>query len=314
MISETSVPTARQLLDSINDQLTRNTEQPGVVIERLAVGLNNIRLDALPEVWKSVVAECRSHPLRWAIHEDPLTHRAFSQPRGYQGDAELLDMIYRKDWAGICKEPVSELGRGIFRHTIECVAPSAVRERRRILAEMIDAVCEETSQPHILSVACGHLREARTSRTVKAGKVGRFIGLDQDPCSVSLVNAELVEYGVRAVKGSLKNLLSGSLASERFDYIYSAGLYDYLEDRLANKITERMFEMLKPGGRLLVANYLPGIQDVGYMEAYMNWNLIYRDGAAMQALSSGIDESQMSERRVFTDSNQTVIYLVLRKG
>jgi hypothetical protein len=34
--------------------------------------------------------------------------------------------------------------------------------------------------------------------------------------------------------------------------------------------------MLKPGGRLLVANFLHDLPNVGYMESFMGWPLIYR--------------------------------------
>jgi len=35
----------------------------------------------------------------------------------------------------------------------------------------------------------------------------------------------------------------------------------------------------------LVANFLPGLHDVGCMEAYMGWHLIYRDAAAEGAIA-----------------------------
>lgn len=35
-----------------------------------------------------------SHPVRKVVHQDPITFRSFSKPRGYAGDAVLLDYLY----------------------------------------------------------------------------------------------------------------------------------------------------------------------------------------------------------------------------
>src|SRR5215471_14831280 len=49
------------------------------------------RAGALPEFRDA----CQTHPLHRMALEDPFTERAFSKPRGYAGDAVMLDYIYR---------------------------------------------------------------------------------------------------------------------------------------------------------------------------------------------------------------------------
>src|SRR5438128_12228 len=51
------------------------------------------RLRASENNWNEFVQVCLSHPLRELLHQDPFTWRAYSKPRGYAGDAELLDFI-----------------------------------------------------------------------------------------------------------------------------------------------------------------------------------------------------------------------------
>ena len=307
MISSTSTSAA---LGCAFEQIVAQPTRSAEAIVGVNAALNAIRTEQDTFGWQAAIAECRRHPICQLIHEDPLTRRSFTRPRGYAGDAELLDIIYRRDWRGLASPP-SAVGQAVFDHTINCRAPAAVRVRRELLAGMIDAACERTRSPHILSVACGHLRELALSDGFCAGRVGRFVGLDQDAASLAEVGRSLPGAPVETVPGSIKLLFGGGLAREKFDFIYTAGLYDYLEEDFAQRLTRRMFEMLRPGGRLLVANFQPGIEDVGYMEAFMDWRLIYRDAAAMGRLDQGIAAEHIATRKIFGDATESIVFLEL---
>ena len=60
------------------------------------------------------------------------------------------------------------------------------------------------------------------------------------------------------------------------------------------RLTKLMFDMVVPGGRVLVANFAPVLPEVGYMETFMAWKLIYRTPEEMGRLSSDIPGSQWS--------------------
>ena len=47
-----------------------------------------------PEGWPEYARLCLSYPLRGLVHQDPFTYRALSKPRGYAGDAVMMDYIY----------------------------------------------------------------------------------------------------------------------------------------------------------------------------------------------------------------------------
>jgi SAM-dependent methyltransferase len=302
------------MLDETETGLLGDPDSATEIVAFLACRLRELKRMQTPDAWQATVEECRRHRVYNLLHEDPLTARAFLKPRGYQEDAELLDIIYQRDWRDIYDGRVSRLGESIFRYTITCKAPSAVRARRDVLAAMIDDICERRSHPHILSVACGHLREASQSSACRAGRVGRFVGLDHDPRSIAVVDRELSCLGIEPICGTLKLVLAGPLAKQRFDFVYAAGLYDYLDDRLSQLLTGRLFQMLRPGGRLLVANYLPDIEDVGYMEAYMGWSLMYRNAETMTKLVSNIPSRLIAAQRPFHDPSDTIVYLQMERG
>jgi extracellular factor (EF) 3-hydroxypalmitic acid methyl ester biosynthesis protein len=64
---------------------------------------------------------------------------------------------------------------------------------------------------------------------------------------------------------------------------------------------------------LLVANMLPGFQAAGYMEAIMDWWLIYRTAAEMEALARAVVESGGFTMRTFNDSGDDIVYLEIRR-
>ena len=97
-----------------------------------------------------------------------------------------------------------------------------------------------------------------------------------------------------------------------FDLIYAAGLYDYLSDKVAARLTEKLFSLLSPKGVLMVANVLPDICDAGFMEAFMDWFLIYRDYDALQAIPARLDHEQLTSR-IYQEPNGVFAFLEIRR-
>lgn len=186
-------------------------------------------MQAAPE-WRATIAECRRHPLAQLLLDDPLSRRALTRPRGIAGDAELLDMIYRRSWHGLAPEP-TRVGAAVFEHTSGGRTAAALRARREFIAQQIAQTCERGRYPHVLAVGCGHLRELGLCEPFLAGQVGRFVGLDDDEAALREVQRSLPSLLVQTVAGSTAFLLSGGLREQQFDLIYSAGLYDYRPGR-----------------------------------------------------------------------------------
>ncbi len=108
-------------------------------------------------------------------------------------------------------------------------------------------------------------------------------------------------------------MISGRIDFGTFDFIYSAGLFDYLTDANCRKLTTRWFSMLKPGGYLLLTNFFDGIEGVGFMEAFMDWKLVYRNRVQMMAMTEDIDESEIANILYFTEQNQNVLFNLVQK-
>ncbi|GJD92557.1 hypothetical protein BHAOGJBA_6112 [Methylobacterium hispanicum] len=283
--------------------------------------LRGLRDEAGPADWAAVaVPAVRAHPLGALMQACPLTRHAFARPRGYPGDAGLLDLIYRHPDADAAVAAASAAGRAAYAVTAGTAPCAAVRERRRILAGAIDRAAVERPGAAVLAVACGHLREAEISAALREGRIARLLATDQDRASLALVagRARDLSPAIAARRLSVRDFIAARATTEaeigRFDLVYAAGLYDYLDDRIAARLTRRLFGLLRPGGRLLVGNFLTGLREEAYMDAVMDWQLLYRGEAQIRAFAAEISEVDLAGQRYFADSGGCVGYLELERA
>ena len=126
--------------------------------------------------WQNFVGRFRESRLLDVMHEDPFTARSFNKPRGYAGDAVLLDYIYGPEhqWE---RPPMSWIGQRVNHWTVLSSACDAVRARRAVIANMIDDFAMRTRQPHVLSLAAGHMREAEFTRSLIRRQLGRMVAI-----------------------------------------------------------------------------------------------------------------------------------------
>src|SRR5262245_18705724 len=114
--------------------------------------LDSIFVDASSETQAELVAQCREHAIHAVLLEDPYTARAFQKPRGYAGDAVVLDYIY----SGLAPDDIGPQAAEVFRATTGCSASRSVAARRDRLSELIDQAAVDRSNPNVLAVASGH--------------------------------------------------------------------------------------------------------------------------------------------------------------
>ncbi len=281
-------------------------------MEILMQGLLLKRCSSGSEEWRAFCEQvCRRHPIYSLLQQDPITQRAATKPRGYPGDAVLLDLLYQDSSVQSKIRRSGEIGRAIYAYLTQCPSAASVRWRRAFLARLIDETAERVSSAEILSIACGHLRESTESTAVCESRLKRLVALDSDARSLEEVAASKNGWNVECVQGDIKDLLRGRNSLGRFDLIYSAGLYDYLNDSTAGFLTRVLFKMLKTGGRLLIANFMPQNNERAYMEAFMDWQLIYRTERQFEQIASPLT---CHIRRIFPDDNRYVVYLELEKS
>ncbi|MEW5853154.1 MAG: class I SAM-dependent methyltransferase [Myxococcota bacterium] len=222
------------------------------------------------------------------------------KPRGYAGDSQMMQMIYENAYQG-----TTVFNRLLHKHPLDSAAAQAVRNRRALIAGLLRQVQERFPQRgdepfRFMSVACGPAWELRDVVLV-ARDVHRLecTLLDQDPMALAAAREgirELERMGafqlrVNVVNESVRTMLKTPNLRDlwgRFRFIYSMGLFDYLTPPVARTVLARLYELLEPGGTLVVGNFHVGNPTRLYMEYWMDWVLYYRTEQEFLALTEGL--------------------------
>jgi SAM-dependent methyltransferase len=287
---------------------------PAQIIHRVAASLHVTRMRYSPSVWQKLIPMAQNHPVSRYFIQDPFTRWSFEKPRGYSGDAQLLDFIYGHASVADRIEEASPLGKALYDYTKDASSSVAVRERRDLLTQHVDAIASSRGgEAEVLTIAAGHLREANRSQALRDGQLKRWVALDQDPTSVGSITRDFAGTCIEAVDGSVRGILGGRHELGKFDFVYAAGLYDYLNDKVSIKLTQRCLKMLKPNGVFLFANFATDIVVDGYMETFMNWALLLRSEADMKHIIDASVGNLPVESTVRFGANKNIVYGIIRK-
>src|SRR5688500_9464077 len=185
-------PPQTELFDLAHDALVGGDIQ--AAMGALRRELRDRRAQLPREDWVAFGDRARRHPLHRLLLESPFTRRAYEKPRGYAGDAVLMDLIYgMTPPAGL-----SPLGSMLYGYEFDSPCFQSVRTRRAILAREIASVAAARPGARVLSVASGHLREIEWSRAARSGGVD-ITAVDQDRDSLACIERDYQRYPVSTV-------------------------------------------------------------------------------------------------------------------
>lgn len=208
--------------------------------------------------------------------------RAYFKPKGYAGDFLMMEHIY-------ANEPKGEgrLGEIIDSFCLQRPGSLAIHGRRELLKKQIAKISSQNAEKgkvtRVMNLACGPNRElfdfladCEYSELIEA------LCVDIDPEALQYTNKYVNIFQHRAsIRLMSENVIKWSLgkASQRLgsmDLIYSAGLCDYLDERLFKALIKQCFKHLNPGGTLVLGNFTQ-YPDSLFLDKLLKWELIYRD-------------------------------------
>ena len=215
--------------------------------------------------------------------------RVYFKPKGYAGDFMMMEKIYQNSPAGDGK-----LGVIVDEWCLNSIGAKAIRGRRKLLsrqlAEISDRKNKKGNTINIMNLACGpnqelfdFLRQCNYTEAIEALCIdidsealqytNQHVNTFPHKASIRLMNENLVKWSLGRVNHNMRPQ----------DIIYSAGLTDYLENKLFVAFVTRCYHQLKPGGVLIVGNFAPN-PDQPFMDHILQWRLHYRDREELSAI------------------------------
>ena len=253
----------------------------------------------------------------------PIMARTNLKPRGYNGDSEMMRMIYLDSFQGD-----SLFGKVMHKFSVDQDAAQAVRNRRQEVTGLLHRFIEKSPLPkseklRVLSVACGPAFEVRDIlRTPKDCARIHFSFFDQDQQAlleaaglVSDIEAALkTEVSADFIRESVRTMLVTRALQERwgqFHFIYSMGLFDYLTAPVATAVLKKLYQLLTPGGEMAIGNFYVVNPSRYYMEYWHDWKIIYRTEDDFTRLVADLPGAEVS---VEYDATRIQMLLHVRKA
>jgi len=264
----------------------------------------------------------------------PFAHRTYIKPLGYAGDYEMVNMIARNRPEGdslfakvvntwFVRQPPAEAHRNRLTYLQAKLAAETLRAMR------------SGGVTRVLNVACGPAHEVQefiASQPIADHAQFTMVDFNAETLSYTQdaldqirhrtgrrtkvayakksVYALLKESGRRGGTGELANG-NGVNSEQRHDYVYCAGLFDYLSDQVCSQLVSLMYQWVAPGGLLVVTNVEPRNPLRHGMEHLLDWHLIYRNAAQMLKLRP--EQAATEDVQVLTDDTGVNVFLEMRK-
>lgn len=313
---------AKQGLDRIEISLQAQTEGARAMamqtmmpqlLAKLAPAINDVfaRFEKASEsIPKDLDAEYHSL-VRQHLHPymmcSPFIHHIYSKPLGYAGDYGALQKLLGDPFDGH-----TLFAKVLNAWLVLNPAGEAYRTRlQKIISDLRTQaeIChQQGSEFRVLSIGCGAANEVvrfAASDDLSNNTAFTLVDFSSETLDHARGNVEAAmqehwrTMRTSYVKMSVQGLVldEGRMARKGlqswgpvakvggYDFIYCTGLYDYFSDRVTRRLTQSMYNMLAPGGRLLVCNFTPANPIRHFMKYVLDWDLTHRTAEQMMAIA-----------------------------
>lgn len=246
--------------------------------------------------------------------ERSMMGRIFWQPRGYAGDFDLIDTLYKK-----INPNASERTSGWDNFIFSCECNGSIIRRKKMTSDLIlDSVKQfevAGKTCRIADVACGPCTAEHDAFTqldnlgIKPSRA-QFDCFDGDPGAVLYAKNKLAKtpWGktIRYIEGNVLETFSKNKHPDGYHRIIAAGIFDYFPPEYFSFILAELYKSLTPRGLLVVGNFGDRSPD-RYALTVGNWMLHFRSKSEIENLAknAGLSSGDFTVNPL--DSSQFVL-------
>jgi extracellular factor (EF) 3-hydroxypalmitic acid methyl ester biosynthesis protein len=232
-------------------------------------------------------AQTALHPL---LLRSPFVHRTFTKPLGYAGDYEMVNQILADPQQG--PSTYFQIVNVTF---LKAQVAQAHRNRINILVDFLKQLAIQAKaegRPYrVMNLGCGPAVEIqRFLREFEEPELLEFELIDFSQETLDYAQAQLAEaakqggtslraqFVHQSVHELIKRPARKAAEVRDCDAVYCAGLFDYISDKVCNRLLTYFTTRTRPGGRILATNvHSRNPERLFTMEHLLEWYLIYRD-------------------------------------
>lgn len=232
----------------------------------------------------------------------------FNKPHGYPGDYEIIEKIYLEHTSN---NP--ELRKWDLYFQLQ-KAPIAVRNRKKYFLNLLnglESLNQSTATKRVLNVASGPGRDLFDFFSLNNGSTMMFDNIEFDPLAIS--------YAKNMCKDFLKNIeflhtnAFDFTTNKKYQLIWSAGLFDYLNDKKFIFLLNHIIPLLDIDGELVVGNFSTQNPTQAYMEIVGDWRLNHRSPEQLVSLAKACNFKD-SDIRIGQEPEGVNLFLHLKCG
>ena len=274
--------------------------------------LNNFMLsEEYSDEQKKELGEWIRYEMYPYIHIGGWSNRAYQKPYG-PGDHYTISQVY--DMASNEKRFSAHLINYCF---MQEPAAKAIRNRRGMFTDIILKTISSNNggQSSITSIGCGPAMEVFDAYTHLEDKAQlKFCCVDLDYRAIENIEERKKAFGLsHNITAFRENIFSfNNQLPEEQDLIYAIGLMDYFSDRHVTRVLNKIFGLLKDGGRCIIGNYHTLNPTKALMDYVLDWPVYHRDEETMKAI---FRKSKFGNRElsIFFENEQMNLFADIRK-
>ena len=221
------------------------------------------------------------------LNENTMHGFGYIKPYGYSGDFMIIDRIYQ-NWIS----PFDNLKKwDTFYHTLH--APKAVRNRKDYFFNFFSDKYKINKKITVLVLGSGPATDVFEFYEKYPDSNIQFTLVDFDPNAIEYSKEKNKKYS-KKIKFVHANVFYYKW-DEKFDFIWSAGLFDYFKEKHFVFMINKYYEALKSRGLFIIGNFSIDNPTTIFMELFSDWYLNYRSIGDLKRLATfaGINENKI---------------------